>query len=176
MQPSLPVSVQPAIDVPARQVEAPTQNTSVAMEDKLVEYISRLQAQGAHGHEIANPAALGSEVLSMLKGYLDRASRLQNLNGGKVNSMSESSALSLSEDQGGLQQAAFRPGPAEQFFEPVAPVLEHNGKVAPTTSSVDLDRAIELLSELLSFSVETSFISAATANISKSTTTLLHGQ
>ncbi|WP_088343558.1 MULTISPECIES: hypothetical protein [Rhodomicrobium] len=176
MQPSLPVSVQPALNVPTRDIEMPTQNISVAMEHKLVEYISRLQIQGSYGHEIANPAALGSEVLSVLKNYLDRASRLQNLTGGKVPTMSESSGLSLSDNQGGLQHAVFNPGPAEHYFEPAAPVREHAAKVTPAVSGAELDRAIQLLSELLSFGFETSFIGTATANVSKSTTTLLHGQ
>jgi hypothetical protein len=181
MEPSLPVSVQPALNVPTRDIEMPTgtqtgQNVTVALEHKLVEYIARLQVQGGIGQESANPAALGSEVLSVLKSYLDRASRLQNLQGGKVNVMSEPSVLSLSEDQGGLQNAVFTPGPAERYFEPAAPVREETAKAVPALSGADLDRAINLLSELLSFSFETSFIGTATSNVSKSTNTLLHGQ
>jgi hypothetical protein len=183
MEPTLPVSIQPAINVPTRDIEMPTgtqtgQNVTVELEHKLVEYIARLQVQGSYGQETANPAALGSEVLSVLKSYLDRASRLQNLQGGKVNVMSDNPLLSLeTQEQAGLQNAVFTPGPAERYFEPAAPVGDNVAKVAsPALSGADLDRAINMLSELLSFSFETSFIGTATANVSKSTNTLLHGQ
>lgn len=178
MEPSLPISSQQvsAVGTPEIQV-LKDQGVAVAMEHKLVEYIARLQVQGVYGQQFSNPAALSSEVLNVLKGYMERASKLEQMAGGKASGMNDGPMLTLASNEGGVQTASYAPGPAERQLEPLAPVeggLQTLG--AAPIGGAELERAIQLLSQLLSFSFETSFIGTATTNVSKSANTLLHGQ
>lgn len=175
MDPTTSVAQQ-ALPAPSREIEvASAPNQGLSAQHKLVEYITQLQARGGgYGHDVANPAALGSEALKLLKGYLERADRLQEMTGARVNKMEENAVLTPPNEEG-LQNAVFTPGPAEQYFKPPAPVGDKVESI-PALSSTDLDRAIQMLSEILSFSTETTFISVATTNVSKSANTLVRGQ
>lgn len=172
-----PISAQQALAVQARDAGASSgQNPGVSTEHKLAQYIAQMQVQGFQGQGITNPAALGSEALMLLKGYLERAGQMQESQGARVKSMEENTAPTPDGNEG-LQNAVFTPGPAERYFEPAAPVQDGMAEaVAPAMSNGELDRAIHLLSEMLRFGFETSFIGVATNNVSKAANTLLHGQ
>lgn len=69
MESSLPAVMpqQPALQLSAHDSSFEGQQVAFALEHKLVEHIARLQVQGSYGHELGNPAALGHELLRVLK-------------------------------------------------------------------------------------------------------------
>lgn len=168
VNPVAPGAVPPET-VGLAQKEAP------ALEHKLLDYIARHQAEGlAKGQHLGNPAALGGEALKSLKGYFERATALQDNAVRKANMMKESGE-GVQSATGGMQLASLPSGPAGQRMDPVMAKSGPGEKIAPVTD-MDLERTVEALVQAMQYGVETSLISAATNNVTKSAMTLLHGQ
>lgn len=160
--------------MPLEQVAAKSPLTA---EQRLTDYIAQVQAEGlAAGKNISNPAALGGVALKALNGYFERASSLHNKAVRKARAMSDDKT-----DTGKTEEASkLPPGPASNNLQ----LASNKGEVAPAkvekrvagVSDADMDRAIDALLSVMSYSVETSMITTATNNLSKSTSTLIRGQ
>jgi hypothetical protein len=144
-------------------------------EQKLIDYIARFQAHGVQtGNALSNPSALGGEALKALKGYFERASSLQDAFTRKAHAMSnDENGTSASHD--GNQLPALQGGRESERSGAAAPNGERIEKVAGV-SDADLDRAVEALMQVMSYSMETSMITTASNNVSKSASTLIRGQ
>ncbi len=151
------------------------QLVSYALERKLADYVAALQVEGAYGRQLSTPSALGSEAARLLKDYLDRASSVQDHARRKVGPMSERTELAGASREG-VELASLPAGPASSDLGPAPSLQDHDSLGLTGVSGQDLERAVQLLSEMLSFSFETAFIGTATTNVSKSANTLLHGQ
>ena len=151
------------------------QDMPLSFEQKLLDYVSRHQAEGlARAQHLANPAALGGEALKSLKGYFERATALQESWARKARIMSEHGD-GMRSAGGGLQLASLPGGPASDSMEPVMGTSSHGEKIS-RISDAELDRTVEALMQMMNFSVETNMITSATHNVSKSVMTLIHGQ
>jgi hypothetical protein len=162
-------SAMPPETVGVAQKEAPT------LEHKLLDYIARHQAEGlARGQHLGNPAALSGEALKSLKGYFERATALQDSAVRKANKMKDGSE-GVQTATGGLQLTSLPSGPAGQSMDPVTAKRGAGEKIA-AVSDTDLERTVEALVQAMQYNVETTLISTATNNVTKSAMTLLHGQ
>lgn len=169
VNPVAPQSSVPAETVGVAQKEAPS------LEHKLLDYIARHQAEGlAKGQQLGNPAALGGEALKSLKGYFERATALQDSAVRKAN-MKKESVEGAQSATGGLQLTSLPSGPAGQHMDPVM-AKSGSGERIASISDTDLERTVEALVQSMHYSVETTLISTATNNVTKSAMTLLHGQ
>lgn len=177
METVAPVIAAPVSGVNASQVDTVQgHGVIVAVEHKLVEYIARLQFQGSFGQDFLNPTALGSEALKMLKGYMARASHLEQVTAREGPTMDDVAGQALTTTDVGTK-TALAPGPAQSQMQPRGPAETVEGlEAVEAVGPADLDRAIQMLSQLLSFTLESSFIGTATTNVSKSVNTLMHGQ
>ena len=149
------------------------QTASPTMEQRLLDYISRYQAEGlAKGQHLSNPAALGGEALKSLKGYFERATALQESWAKKAQVMSENGEGILS--SGNMQLTSLPGGPASARLEP-AMAKSGSAEKVQGISDNDLERTVEALMQVMQYSVETTLISTATNNVSKSAMTLIRG-
>ncbi len=175
MDAALPITVgldsRPMTDTGA---VAALQKTAYANDRTLTDYVAQLQAQGAFGQQLGNPAALGSEALKFLNSYFDRVSSLDKGSSKKVGAMSESKGLEGAE-VASVDNSGLPPGPAGQMLETASPGDATGDYRVSGIGGHDVESAIAMLSELLSFAVETQAITAMTSNVTKSTTTLLRG-
>ena len=159
----------PAETAGVAQKDAPT------LEHKLLDYIAQHQAEGlSRGQHLGNPAALSGEALKSLKGYFERATALQESAVRKANMMKESGE-GVQSATGGMQLASLPSGSAGQRMDPVMAKGAPGEKIA-AVSDTDLDRTVEALMQAMQYNVETTLISTATNNVTKSAMTLLHGQ
>jgi hypothetical protein len=171
--------VAPNNSLPLQPIDpvGPSRNTLTA-EQRLVDYIARFQAEGlASGKHLANPAALGGEALKALNGYFERATALQEGAARKAQAMSDD-RNQLTTVQDGAEQVAQLPGgPASDRLETISSVeaVSAEPKVTGITEA-ELDRTVEALMAVMGYSVETSMITTAANNISKSSSTLIRGQ
>ena len=156
-------------------IGAAQQDVPLTLEQKLLDYIARHQAEGlAKGQHLGNPAALGGEALKTLKGYFERATALQESWARKAHVMSENGEGILS--SGGGQLATLPGGPASKRLEPGVVRAGGAGEKIAGITDADLDRTVEALMQVMRYSMETGMITTATNNVSKSATTLLRGQ
>jgi hypothetical protein len=170
--------VSPNNSLPLQPVDpaGPAKN-SLTAEQRLMDYIARFQAEGlARGQHLANPAALGGEALKALNGYFERATALQENAARKARAMSDDNSEIKAQD-GATQIAQLPAGPASDRLEPIAEIGEApvERKVSGITDA-ELDRTVEALMAVMGYGVETSMITTATNNISKSSSTLIRGQ
>lgn len=150
------------------------QDMPLTLEQKLLDYIARNQAEGlAKGEHLGNPAALGGEALKSLKGYFERTTSLQESWARKARIMTENGEGNLS--KGGTQLAVLQSGPASERLEPAMAKGSPGEKIAGITEA-DLDRTVEALMQVMRYGMETGMITTATGNVSKSATTLTRGQ
>ncbi len=89
--------------------------------------------------------------------------------------MSEGAEIGLAGNKE-VDVASLPPGPASSEFGSVDSIRDKESSPLASVKEPELDRAIQLLSEILNFSYETTLISVATTNVSKSANTLIHGQ
>jgi hypothetical protein len=149
-------------------------DTPITFEQNLLNYIANHQAEGlAKGQHLGNPAALGGEALKSLKGYFERGTALQDGWARKVRIMSENGEGTPS--AGGVQLASLPGGPANEQLEPAMAKSGAGEKIAGITDS-ELGRTVEALMKVMEYGVETNMITSATHNVSKSITSLIHGQ
>lgn len=167
--PQTPVPLQSAADA-----VSPLPQNGLTAEQRLLDYIARFQAEGlARGQHLGNPAAMSGEALKSLKGYFERATALQDRASGKVGAMSESADGVMANTES--QLPALPGGPARERLEP-ARNAEGPAQRVDSISDAELNRTVDALMEVLRYSMETSMITTATGNISKSATTLTRGQ
>jgi hypothetical protein len=151
------------------------QLVSYALERKLADYVAALQVDGSFGRQLSTPSALGSEAARLLKTYLEHAAKLQDHTRKRVGPMSDKAEVMVASREES-EIASLPAGPASTDLGPVDSLRDHDSAHLVGVSGQDLERAVNLLSEMLSFSFETAFIGTATMNVSRSANTLLHGQ
>jgi hypothetical protein len=164
------------MDAQSSVAEAAQNDSTHVMEQRLLDYVARYQADGlAQGRHLGNPAALAGEALKSLKGYFERANALQDNWARKAQGMSENEMGTRSATAGGLQLASLPGGPANERLGPAIARTESGDKIRGI-SDAELDRTVEALMQVMHYSVETNMITSATHNVSKSVMSLLHGQ
>lgn len=173
MAAATPVSPFAASPTQSPQAMEPSQNGLTA-EQRLIDYIVRFQAQGlASAQHLGNPAAISGEALKALKGYFERAAGLQDRLSEKGKGMSSTG------DDGAMLTEAQLPdlpaGPARAPFEPTSRI-EEVGEKTENLSLVELQRVMDVMLEIMHYSLETSMVTSATGNVSKSVSTLMRGQ
>jgi hypothetical protein len=168
--------VTPYADAPLQSPQPITPGQSgLTAEQRLIDYIVRFQAQGlTSGQQLGNPAALSGEALKALKGYLERAAGLQDKISGKGRAMSEPSEGANSTVD--AQLAGLPAGPAHTPLELAATRLESVGEKPAGVSLDELQRIMDFMFEIAQYNTETTMITSATNNISKSVTSLIHAQ
>ena len=173
MTAAMPVSPNAASPTLSSQTIQPAQNGLTA-EQKLLDYIMRFQAQGlSSAQHLGNPAAISGEALKTLKGYFERATALQDKisNKGKVMSGTGDNGSMLTE----AQLPDLPAGPARAPFEATRGI-EKVGEKPESLSLVELQKVMDVMLEIMHYSLETSMVTSATGNISKSVSTLIRGQ
>lgn len=171
----LPVALEPAQSASDQSANA-LQKSANIVDRTLVDYVGTFQAQGALGQQIGNPAAIGSEALRILDGYLQRVSNFRNKTGERVSAMSGNTDNSAGIEVAAVDSAGLAPGPAARMLESSSTPSGVQGQEGVSSiGGRDVDHAIQMLSEILSFALETTAITSITTNITKSTSTLLRG-
>lgn len=163
------------MNAPLMPVEQIAGGAPLTTEQRLMEYIARIQAEGlATRQHLSNPAALGSEAIRALYGYFERANALQNKAGRKARVMSDDDKT----DSAAADESSQLPaGPASNNLQLVGNTEEIAAKKKDTSiSEADFDRAIDAMLSVMSYSVEIGMITTASSNMSKSTSTLIRGQ
>ncbi len=173
MTPATPIPPSAASPTQSPQAMESSQNGLTA-EQRLIDYIVRFQAQGlASAQHLGNPAAISGEALKALKGYLERAAALQDKLSEKGTGMSSTG------DDGAFLTEAQLPdlpaGPARAPFEPTSRIEGVGGRTE-SLSMVELQRVMDVMLEIMHYSLETSMVTSATGNVSKSVSTLIRGQ
>ncbi len=152
------------------------QQSAYAIDRALVDHVATFQSQGSFGHQVGNPAALGSEALKFLEGYMQRVAKLQNNSGERVDSANVSKDNSGTIEIASVDGSGISSGPASKALEPSETTSALNGAGgAVSIGGTDVEQAVKLLSEILSYSVETQAIMSITTNMTKATSTLLRG-
>jgi hypothetical protein len=145
-------------------------------ERPLMDFVSSLQNSAASGVPHANPAALASELLGSLRGYLERAQNLE-----KAGRMTQSRSVDGNEGArvtlaslGGEPRTHLHGGPARENIEP----LDVYGGVSSAVgvSLAQLQRAEDLALASVNFATETGLVAGGTSQFSRSVNTLLRGQ
>ena len=175
MAPAPPLGISPAplatnvdVAVPARQT------ASLNSEQKLIDYIARLQTQGLTTQSFSNPTGLASEALRSLKGYFERANSLNDQMRRKVNRMDQD------EDLASLAQAdhdteMLPSGPAGQALEPAGASGQELEAASKVTQN-EIERLCMVLIESARYGAESAVITTASGNVNKSVMMLVRGQ
>jgi hypothetical protein len=146
---------------------------SSVSERPLADFVSSLHNSPA---DLANPAALASELFSSLRGYFERARNLE-----KAPQMVESGSANSDDGVGvpatsveGDPRTDLHGGPARQNLEPA----DAYGGVSPGlgVGLAQLRRAEELALKSVKFTTETTLVAGGTSQLSHSVNTLLRGQ
>jgi hypothetical protein len=150
------------------------QELSATFEQKMLDYVARHQAEGlASGQHLGNPAALGGEALKSLKGYFERSNVLQESWARKAHNMSgDGKGL---QPEGGMQLVSLPAGPASQRIEPPMANVS-SGERVESISEKALERTIDALMQTMRYTTESTMITTATHNATRSITSLIHGQ
>ena len=160
-------SLQPPVE--------PVGQNGPTSEQKLVDYVMRFQAEGlARAQHLANPAAISGEAVQALKGYLERASALYDSAARKARVMSESGDGLMT--KGSNQLAVLPGGPARERLEPAVHASGEPVQKPENITDAELGQAVDVLVDVLRYSMETAMVSTATNNVSKSAMTLTRGQ
>jgi hypothetical protein len=148
-------------------------NGPSVMEQKLLDYMMRFQAEGlGKAQHLANPAALSGEALKALKGYFERSSAVADSAARKANVMSESGDGMLT--NGNLP--ALSGGPARERLDAASRTSGGPAEKVEGLTDAELSRTVDALMEVMRYSMETSMITTATNNITKSAMSLTRGQ
>jgi hypothetical protein len=153
-------------------IETPPAPSSVT-ERPLVDFVS-----SPHNGppDLANPAALASELFGSLRGYFERAQTFE-----KTPRMAESGSADGNDragttpaSMGGDPRADLHGGPARENLERA----DAYGGASPAVgvSLAHLRRVEELALASVNFATETTLVSGGTAQLSRSVNTLLKGQ
>jgi hypothetical protein len=171
-----PVAPHGAAPMQSQVDAAPSGQNGQMTEQRLLDYITRFQAEGlAKAQHLANPAALSGEALKTLNGYFERANALQDSAARKARVMSESSDGMFS--NGTAQQLPALPGgPARERLEPATRSGNLPAQQVEGVTDAELSRTVDVLVEVMRYGMEASMISTATSNVSKSAMTLTRGQ
>jgi hypothetical protein len=176
---SVAITAVPAVDVqaaPAVSNDVQAAPAAVAhIEQPLSDFVAQTQGNplGDAAH-LANPAALASELVGSLRGYLESARSLQMA--------TQVSADDTQGGGGGIEMASRTPadttatplhgGPARERLEAA------DGGV-PASVGVGLDqirRTMDVALQSMSFTAETTLVVHGSGQVSHSTNTLLKGQ
>jgi hypothetical protein len=170
-----PVAPSGAAPMQSPADAAPSSQNGPMTEQRLLDYIMRFQAEGlAKAQHLANPAAISGEALKALNGYFERATALQENAARKARVMSESSDGMLSSANNPL--VPLPGGPAREHLEPAMRPAGMPAQKVEGITDAELNRAVDALVEVMRYSMETSMITTATNNVTKSAMTLTRGQ
>jgi hypothetical protein len=163
------------IDTAAPAQQTASLNSEQNAQQRLVDFIAGLQAQGLTAQKFSTPAGLASEALRSLKGYFERANSLDDQMSRRVNGMNQNEdleSLSHAEREG----QALPGGPASQTLEPaVTSAKAETDRVDKITLS-EIERLCDELIEMAQYGAETAVVSTAGGNVSQSVMTLVRGQ
>jgi hypothetical protein len=173
--PAVASDVQAAPEVSNDVQAAPAAGAHI--EQTLSDFVAQMQGNplGDAAH-LANPAALASELVGSLRGYLESARSLQ---------MATRVSAADTQQGGGIETAprtpagaAERPlhgGPARERLEPA----DRHGSGVTASDGVNLDqirRTMDVALQSMSFTAETTLVVHGSGQVSHSTNTLLKGQ
>ncbi len=150
--------------------------SNVTTERTLQDFVVTLQANAASGMpQLANPAAIASELSGFLRGYVERAKMAER-------SMSSAAVVNGDTAPDFVQTAAMdesRPdlhgGPARERLEPLganSPVLSPSARA----SLAQLERVHELMVAQMETLIEGTVLTSGTSQFVRSLDTLLRGQ
>jgi hypothetical protein len=162
----------------ANQNGSPNGLSEGGTEARLIDFLATVQAHAQQGQQLGNPTALGSEAAGVLRGYLERTQELREKLAQKARAMegaeNQPSAGSATSGSSGATHLASLQGQGQSVR------TDASGGITPGAPNMEmaanLDKVLEMLSSMLGFALETTLIGTATSNLSKATTTLLHGQ
>lgn len=172
--PAVASDVQAAPEVSNDAQAAPAAGARI--EQPLSDFVAQMQGNplGDAAH-LANPAALASELVGSLRGYLESARSLQ---------MATRVSAADTQQDGGIETASRTPagaaerplhgGPARERLEPA----DRDGGVT-ASDGVSLDqirRTMDVALQSMSFTAETTLVVHGSGQVSHSTNTLLKGQ
>jgi hypothetical protein len=167
-----PMAITPTPLTTNVELTAPAQQpASLGSEQKLIDYIAHLQSQGVTTQSFNNPAGLASEAMKSLKGYLERANSLSDQVARRMKGMDQSE----SEAAFGGNVEELPGGPASQSLTESQASDNGGADGMSKVTMSELQRLSEVLTESLRYGAETTVVSTAAGNISKSVTTLMHG-
>jgi hypothetical protein len=167
---SVTITAVPA--VPDAGSAAPGSMTERALQD----FVAGLQSSSMSGaSQFANPAALASDLLSSLRGYVERAQAIQKANRSMESSAADGDGVpvelaSLTDES----RTSPHGGPARESLEPADLSGDLSGRTR--VSLGEIRRAMDLALASVSFSTETALVSRGASQISHSANTLLRGQ
>lgn len=150
------------------------QRASLGSEQRLIDFIAGLQAQGLTTQQFSNPAGLASEALRALEGYFERVNSMNDQMRRAVNRTNQN------EDLGSLSHAeqetqALPGGPASQTLDAVVTSgNDEAGSVNKVTMN-EIERLYDKLVDWAEFGAVTAIVSTASESVSRSTMTLVRG-
>jgi hypothetical protein len=172
--PAVASDVQAASEVSNDAQAAPAGGAHI--EQPLSDFVAQMQGNplGDAAH-LANPAALASELVGSLRGYLESARSLQmatrvsaaDTQGGGIETASRTPA--------GAAERPLHGGPARERLEPA----DRDGGGVTAADGVSLDqirRTMDVALQSMSFTAETTLVVHGSGQVSHSTNTLLKGQ
>jgi len=150
------------------------------IEQPLSDFVAQTQGNplGDAAH-LANPAALASELVGSLRGYLESARSLQMATQELARQVN---ANATQQGDGGIEMASRTPaGAAETALHggPARERLESADRDGGASVGVSLDqirRTMDVALQSMSFTAETTLVVHGTGQVSHSTNTLLKGQ